>query len=141
MTEKIIAGGGVIINEKGEILFMFRRGKWDLPKGKIEEGEKIEQCAIREVNEETGLKNIELGELIDITVHYYTENKTTIKKETHWFAMKISGDQPLVPQTEEDITELKWVGFDDLQKYLSNSYNNVRDMMAKWAEMRQLIEF
>ena len=132
MVEKIIAAGGVVSNEEGKILFMFRRGKWDLPKGKLDEGETIEECAVREVEEETGLRDVRLGELIGVTHHRYTERDKQIDKETHWFVMKVSGQQNLVPQTEEDINELKWVGENELGVYLNNTYNNIIEIVDKY---------
>lgn len=132
MSVKITAGGGIVQNEEGKILLQFRRGKWDLPKGKMEEGETPEECAIREVEEETGLKNIELGELIGITNHHYTERGENIDKETYWFAMKVSGLQQLTPQTEEDILELKWVAENELEPYLSNTYANIIEIIEKY---------
>jgi len=132
MKVKIIAGGGIVQNEEGKILFQLRRGKWDLPKGKLEKGEKIEECAVREVEEETGLKNIELGELIDITHHNYTEKGKEIKKETHWFAMKVSGKQQLVPQVEEDILELRWVSENEVKDYLSDTFANIVEIVKKY---------
>src|SRR5947209_6884568 len=98
MAEKIVAGGGIVQNDEKKILFQLRRGKWDLPKGKLEDGEAIEECAIREVEEETGLRNLQLGELVGVTHHFYTEKGRDLEKETHWFAMKVSGKQELVPQ-------------------------------------------
>src|SRR4051812_36809134 len=109
MEKVIMAAGGVVENEKGELLLIFRKKHWDLPKGKLDEGETIEQCAIREVMEETGLKNIFLGELIDVTVHQYEENGDTITKKTAWYKMKGSSLDNLTPQTEEHIEEIKWV--------------------------------
>lgn len=132
MSVKITAAGGIVENEERKILFQFRRGKWDLPKGKLDEGETLEECAIREVEEETGLKNIELGELIDVTLHYYTENGKPIEKETHWFAMKVSGEQELTPQVEEDITELRWVAENELEDYLSNSFDNIVQITERY---------
>ena len=132
MKKTIIAGGGIVENEEGKILFQFRRGKWDLPKGKLEEDETIEECALREVEEETGLHNIQLGELIGVTQHHYTENGIDFEKETHWFAMKAFGNQRLVPQIEEDILELRWVAEDELKQYLSNTYNNICSIVEKY---------
>jgi len=132
MKTKIVAGGGIVQNEEGKILFQFRRGKWDLPKGKLDEGETIEECAIREVEEETGLRNIALGQLIGITSHNYTEKRKDIEKETHWFAMKVSGKQNLEPQLEEDITELRWVAKDELEDYLSNTFANIVEIVGKY---------
>lgn len=125
MTATIVAAGGIVENEHREILFQFRRGKWDLPKGKLDPGETITECAVREVEEETGLKNVVIGELIGLTSHEYAEHGVLITKETHWFAMKVSGSQQLVPQVEEDILDLKWVKEQDLSQYLSNSYPNI----------------
>ena len=129
MPVKIVAAGGIVENEEGKILFQYRRGKWDLPKGKVEEGEAIEECAVREVEEETGLQNIELGELIGITHHSYTERGENIDKETHWFAMKVSGEQQLTPQTEEDILELRWAAENELKYYLSNTFPNIIEIV------------
>ncbi len=132
MIEKITAAGGIVQNESEEILFQFRRGKWDLPKGKLDEGETIEACAVREVEEETGLKGIELGELVGVTMHHYTENDLEIEKETFWFAMKVTGEQNLVPQIEEDITDLRWVKEFELKDYLTNTYQNIIEIVEKF---------
>lgn len=132
MAVKIIAGGGIVENEERKILFQLRRGKWDLPKGKLDEGETIEECAVREVEEETGLQNIQLGELIGVTQHHYTQDGEYIEKETHWFAMKVSGPQKLVPQIEEDILELRWVAEHELETYLSNSFDNIIEITERY---------
>ncbi|MCW3113781.1 MAG: hypothetical protein JWR18_2177 [Segetibacter sp.] len=132
MPSKIVAAGGIVSNEENKILFQFRRGKWDLPKGKLEEGETIEDCAVREVEEETGLQNIQLGELLGVTNHFYKENGKDLEKETHWFTMSVSGDQALVPQLEEDITELKWVSKDEIKDYLKNSFKNIEEIVEKY---------
>lgn len=132
MIEKIIAGGGIVENEKGEVLFLHRRGKWDLPKGKLDTGETIENCAVREVMEETGLADVQLAELIDITHHVYSEKGKDINKETYWYAMKVAGKQNLIPQTEEDITEIKWVDKKDLHEVLSDTYQNIVEIVEKY---------
>ena len=134
MPVKIIAGGGIVRNDENKILFQFRRGKWDLPKGKLEQGEKIEDCAVREVEEETGLHDIQLGELVGVTNHFYKEKGKEMEKETHWFAMKVSGSQELVPQLEEDITELRWVAQNELKNYLQNSFKNIEEIVKKYYE-------
>ncbi len=136
MSVKIIAGGGIVENEEGKILFQYRRGKWDLPKGKLDEGETIEECATREVEEETGLQNIQLGDLVGITHHFYKENGKDIEKETHWFEMKVSGDQKLTPQLEEDILELRWVSKDELQDYLTYTFDNIVDIIGKYYDKK-----
>lgn len=126
----VTAAGGLVENDKGEFLLIHRRGKWDLPKGKLEKGESIEACALREVEEETGLQNIELKNLLTITYHTYDEYGKHILKDSHWYRMKVSGTQALVPQTEEDILEVKWVKKKDLAKYLPDSYPSIRDVLA-----------
>jgi len=134
MKRKIIAAGGLVTNQQEELLMIFRRGKWDLPKGKLDKGETIEDCAVREVEEETGIRNIQLGKLIAITYHDYFDAriKQDVTKESHWYAMKILNDQKLIPQTEEDITDIKWVNEIDLKKCLKNSYPNIIEIVAKW---------
>ena len=132
MMIKIIAAGGIVENENKEILLIFRRGKWDLPKGKLDEGETIEECAVREVEEETGLRSIQQGELIEVTLHNYLEKGTEIEKETYWYAMKVEGEQNLVAQTEEDIEDIKWVKESELPVYLANTYNNIIDIIEKY---------
>lgn len=130
---KIIAGGGLVLNDAGKLLMIFRRGKWDLPKGKLDEGETIEQCAVREVMEETGLQHVELGRLIDISYHTYFDPylKQDVIKESHWYAMQAKEDQPLVPQTEEDIQAIEWVGGQKLEEYLQNSYDTILTVIRK----------
>lgn len=124
----IIAAGGVVENDNGDILFIFRNGFWDLPKGKLESDEDIANTAVREVIEETGIVNVELGKELKTTYHTYREGKIFVLKETRWYAMK-SNDTNLTPQTEEGITELKWIPKNSLQEYLDKSYPNIKVLM------------
>jgi ADP-ribose pyrophosphatase YjhB (NUDIX family) len=123
------AGGGIVENEKGEILLMFRKGKWDLPKGKLDKGEKIDACAVREVKEETGLQKVTLSKALLTTYHTYHEGTKFILKETYWFSMKADGKQGLIPQAEEDISEVKWVKKTDLKKYAADTYASVAEVL------------
>jgi len=125
----IKAGGGLVKNEKGEVLFMFRREKWDLPKGKLDDGETLEACALREVREETGLRDIHLEEPLLVTWHTYDDSGKHILKETHWFRMTAQGDQSMLPQQEEQITELKWVGKKGFPTMLSNTFPSIVDVI------------
>jgi len=125
----IQAGGGLVQNEKGEILFIFRRGKWDLPKGKLDKGETLEACAVREVQEETGLKDVRLEGPLLVTWHTYDESGKHILKESHWFRMTTRSDQPLTPQQEEQITELRWVGKKDVGPLLANTFPSIVDVI------------
>lgn len=128
----ITAAGGIVSNEEGEILLIFRRGKWDLPKGKVDEGEAVPEAALREVKEETGLKDVVLGELIDTTVHFYLQDNKEIEKETHWYAMTAHGSQNMTPQVEEDIDEIKWVSEHELQPFLANTYDNIIQIVERY---------
>jgi len=125
----IKAGGGLVTNDNNEVLLIHRRGKWDLPKGKLDKGETIEECALREVIEETGLKKISLEKPLQITYHTYHEGTKFVLKESHWYSMKASGIQNLTPQTEEDITEIKWVKPGDLNNYYKEAFPSVIDVL------------
>ena len=123
------AGGGIVRNERAEILLILRNGKWDLPKGKLDAGETIEDCALREVKEETGLKKVTLDKLIDITYHTYVEKGTRILKESHWFEMEADSFQSLIPQSEEGISDIKWVAKENLSEYLKNTYATIENLL------------
>ena len=126
----IEAAGGLVLNKNKEVLMIFRRGKWDLPKGKLDKGETLEQCAVREVQEETGITNIELKEKLAETYHVYKEFGKHILKESHWYKMLCNTEQKLVPQTEEDITDIKWVKRSDLKNYTSNTYQTILEVLS-----------
>jgi 8-oxo-dGTP pyrophosphatase MutT (NUDIX family) len=123
------AAGGLVKNKDGEILLIFRRGKWDLPKGKLDKNETILDCAIREVKEETGLTKIKAGKAIDITYHTYTEFGKHILKESHWYTMHVKGEEILTPQVEEGITEIRWVKKDDLKSYMNNTFPAIAGLL------------
>lgn len=125
------AGGGIVENDKGEILLIYRRGKWDLPKGKLDEGETIEECAVREVQEETGLQKIQLIRPFTITYHTYEEKGKKILKESHWYLMETPGSQQLTPQAEEQITQAKWIAKKDLEKFFGETYSTIREILEE----------
>ena len=102
------AAGGLVKNENNEVLFIFRKGKWDLPKGHLEKNEKPEKGALREVKEETGITKLKMLSPLVTTYHTYHEGTRFILKETKWFLMETSSKMPLIPQTEEGITEIKY---------------------------------
>ncbi len=129
----IIAAGGLIFNDENKLLMIFRRGFWDLPKGKLDEGETVEACAVREVEEETGLNNIKLGKLIGITFHDYFDTwiAKDVTKETHWFEMHVSNEQQLIPQAEEDIEKAEWASASEVALHLENSYKNIAEIIKE----------
>ena len=123
------AAGGLVFNEKGQILVIKRRGRWDLPKGKKEEKETPETCALREVKEECGIGSLALGDLLHITYHSYTLEGVMILKKTYWYRMKSSGKESLIPQTKEEITEAKWMNPDDLNIVKENTFLSIIDVL------------
>lgn len=127
----IEAGGGVVKNTEGKTLFIYRMDKWDLPKGKMEDGENIEETAIREVEEECGVNNLTLGNSLKDTFHIYETKNKTILKQTHWFEMKTDCTKALIPQLEEGITEAKWLTNEEIEnKVLKNTYSSVADLLV-----------
>jgi len=125
----IKAAGGLVFNQTGEALVIFRRQFWDLPKGKIDKGEKKKAAAVREVQEETGIKNVKLGALIAKTYHTYHDRKNIrILKLTYWYQMETT-DTLLIPQTEEDIEIAKWMKIADCLALEAPIYKSVRDVM------------
>lgn len=131
---KIIhAGGGLVKNPKGDFLFIYRRGKWDLPKGKKEANENDEACAIREVEEETGIKGIHNAQKLCNTYHVYVEDGITVMKETFWYLMN-ANDQLLVPQEEEGIKKAEWMNQTQLRRIYANTYPSVKFLVKKFIE-------
>ena len=128
----IKAAGGMVFNHKGELLMMLRRGQWDMPKGKLDEGETIEACAVREVEEETGISNLRLNGKLQTTYHTYPFQGTTVLKPSHWFKMECTGTEDLVPQTEEDITELRWVNKVEAAALANEAFPSIREMIEKY---------
>ena len=122
----VIAGGGKVFNDKGEILFIYRNNKWDLPKGKTEKKESIKETALREVEEETGVKNLEIVEKLPVTYHIYKRNNKHKLKITHWYTMKTTFSGKLYPQTNEGITKVEWLNDQQIEAALNNSYANIK---------------
>jgi ADP-ribose pyrophosphatase YjhB (NUDIX family) len=125
----IHAAGGVVQNAANGYLFIYRRGKWDLPKGKVNKDESFKDGAIREVSEETGLKKVEIVCKLCETNHIYRLKNKLVLKTTYWYLMNNSGKEDLVPQTEEDIVEAVWLKRDDFNKVLCNTYGSITDVI------------
>lgn len=122
----VVAGGGKVYNDKGDVLFIYRNDKWDLPKGKIEGNESIERTAIREVMEETGVGGLEITKPLETTYHIFKRNRRYRIKITYWFEMKTSFNGDLNAQLEEGITKVKWLNEKKVKKALKNSYANIK---------------
>lgn len=122
------AAGGYVLSPEGELLVFFRRGSWDLPKGKIDPGETPKEAAVREVREETGLKQVELGGFITHTYHTYALKGTRILKKTWWYKMR-AADTVVVPQVEEDIETIHWVRPDTWLNTETEVYESIRDVI------------
>jgi len=122
----VVAGGGKVYNDKGDILFIYRNDKWDLPKGKAEGNETIEKTAIREVTEETGVAGLEITKPLETTYHIFKRNGRYKIKITYWFEMKTSFTGKLYPQENEGITKVEWLNKAQTKKALENSYANIK---------------
>lgn len=126
LLPNVIAGGGKVLNGNGEVLFIYRNNKWDLPKGKAERNETIDKTAIREVEEETGIKGLEITKPLEMTYHIFKRNGRYRIKVTYWFEMKTSYKGDLTPQEKEGITKVEWLNKDQMKVALSNSYANIK---------------
>ncbi|OIQ28155.1 MAG: NUDIX hydrolase [Bacteroidetes bacterium MedPE-SWsnd-G2] len=122
----VVAGGGKVLNDKDEILFIYRNDKWDLPKGKIEKNETVEQTAIREVEEETGVSGLKIIKQLPNTYHIFKRNGKYKIKETYWYEMRSSFSGNLYPQEEEGITKVEWLNEEESILALKNSYANIK---------------
>jgi hypothetical protein len=123
------AAGGLVTNERGEILLIERRGRWDLPKGKSEPGESPEQTALREVEEECGISGLILQRFLMKTYHIYLLNNDLMLKKTDWFEMKYKGESKPRPLAKEDISQTRWIKRVMLKEVFSNTYPSVMDVI------------
>ena len=128
---EVNAGGGLVSNRRGDYLLIFRNGLWDLPKGHQDPGEDIAETALREVMEETGIEDLELGELICITDHCYFRNGIWHLKHTWWYDMLYTNPTDLTPQKEEDIAKASWVARSSLPPYLLNTYPSIVEVFRE----------
>jgi len=125
------AAGGLVYNKDNSLLMIFRNGKWDLPKGKLEDNESIEDCALREVTEECGIKGLLITARLKDTYHVYNDTSMKILKQTSWFIMKTNFDGVLVPQKEEGINKVAWIKEDKIKQKIKSSYRSIQDLLLK----------
>lgn len=125
---EVNAAGGLVENRRGDYLLIKRDGLWDLPKGHQEAGEDIKVTALREVQEETGVDDLSLGDLICVTDHCYKRNGIWHLKHTWWYRMYYLKPLDLTPQTEEDITKAAWVAKSSLPPFLKNTYPSIKEV-------------
>lgn len=123
------AAGGIVQNSDKDLLFIFRLGKWDLPKGKMEKKENPEDCAVREVTEETGVTKLSLKKKTGDTYHVYNEFGKHFLKISHWYYMTCPDAQEPLPQTEENITDVKWIKTKDIKVPMANTYPSIADIL------------
>jgi 8-oxo-dGTP pyrophosphatase MutT (NUDIX family) len=128
---KIIKAAGGLIRKKEKFLMIYRMKKWDLPKGKKESGEKHKQTAVREVEEECGVK-VKIGKKLGTTWHTYTMNKRSMLKKTRWYVMDLTDDSKIKPSLEEDIEELRWMTQKEVYHALENSYKSIRFVFEEY---------
>ena len=129
LLPKITAAGGKVINPMGEILFIFRNNKWDLPKGKVEDNESITDTAIREVKEETGITKLVITKPLEVTYHIFKRNHKYKLKKTYWYLMKTSYDGKLVPQLDEGINKALWKNRNEIDSLMKNAYKNIEVLL------------
>ncbi len=127
---RVTAAGGLATNAQNEHLMIYRNHRWDLPKGHWEVGETIEECAIREVEEETGARDLTLGDKICTTIHIYKMRGKWEIKETHWFNMQTSSQATLTPQREEGIMRVEWCSKENIRHFLPDSYPTIQQVFS-----------
>ena len=125
----VIAGGGKVYNKDKDILFIFRNNKWDLPKGKTEKKESIEDTALREVEEETGVSGLKIVKPLETTYHIFNRNDKMRIKITYWFEMSTDFNGKLFPQENEGITRVEWLNGEKVTQALNNSYANIKRLI------------
>jgi 8-oxo-dGTP pyrophosphatase MutT (NUDIX family) len=134
LYQLVEAAGGVVVNQDQHVLWMYRLGKWDLPKGKLEKNEKFETAAVREVEEECNVKAV-LGKKICTTYHTYTHKNKLVLKKTRWYAMKTTFTGKLIPQTEEGIEKVEWLNEKKQIQALTNTYSSIRYVIEKFKKL------
>jgi 8-oxo-dGTP pyrophosphatase MutT (NUDIX family) len=137
MFVKIEAAGGLVLNAAGQFLFIYRYGKWDLPKGKIESCERKKEAALREVEEETAIRKLKIINPLIRTRHLYDEKGKLCMKYTWWYYMKTKDINLPVPQTEEGITNAQWIDRNKLDEVLLNTYPSIIEVVNSFLQLEE----
>ncbi len=124
----IDAAGGLVKNNRSETLMIFRNGKWDLPKGKLEKNETPEEAGLREVEEECGIKKLSIVKTLEPTFHTYILKEKIVLKKTYWYEMFCADKKQLIPQIEEGITEVKWMSPNEVERAMGNTFLSIKDV-------------
>lgn len=131
----VVAAGGLVHTPQNDLLLIHRLGRWDLPKGKLDEGESLEECALREIHEETGADHLSLESPLTVTYHTYHQNGKNNLKESHWYLIEAGEKTALSPQTEEDIAQCLWVPLTDIQPYIDGAFASIADVLKAGVKM------
>ncbi|MFP4468566.1 MAG: NUDIX hydrolase [Bacteroidales bacterium] len=136
--ECVPAAGGIVENIQGHWLFIFRNGRWDLPKGMVEPGENPEDTALREVKEECGIRQVAVKYPLPVTYHIYplTSSGLWALKKTKWFMMGTQFPDELRPQREEGISHLAWKDPEQLREVFDNTYENIKELVRYCQRIR-----
>ncbi len=132
----IYAAGGIVENNTNQYLFIKKRGKWDLPKGKIDEGEDIYETALREIEEECNISELIIEYELTPTFHIYYQNNTPMLKKTYWYKIRYEGNSHPVPETAEDITHTQWFSKTELQEIYNNMYPSIQGVLNEVLEKK-----
>jgi 8-oxo-dGTP pyrophosphatase MutT (NUDIX family) len=133
--KQIYAAGGIVKNKHNELLYIFRTGRWDLPKGKVEGLEHIEQTAIREVEEECGISKLNITNHLPATYHTYETRESDVLKTTYWFEMYCDDESEPVPQTEEGIEKVCWLPASSLPDVFKNTFSSIEDLLREYYKL------
>ncbi len=130
---KVVHAAGGVVEKEGKLLLIYRKKKWDLPKGKQDRGESPETCAVREVEEETGVE-VELKKKIASVWHTYIQNKKYVMKKVYWYQMTCVSDKHMEPQEEEGIKKVEWMEMAEIREVLHESHRSIRYVIQKYTE-------
>jgi 8-oxo-dGTP pyrophosphatase MutT (NUDIX family) len=133
----IVAAGGLVHTPENEVLLIRRLSRWDLPKGKLNEGENLEECALREIEEETGATGLNIERPLQITYHTYHQHGKNNLKESHWFLIKAKEKTALTPQTEEDIENCRWVPLNEIDQYMGEAFPTIVSVLKEGISLLQ----